>query len=106
MNKYVLVKRNDGKICMRYANTDFHKNMVLYGDTCLGGGMFTFDDENNEMKLWGKSDDFGEPQFDKIREKIHADEDLDGMRIILGNIYPSLEENREDITRLFEFDEW
>lgn len=106
MNKYVIVKDKTNKLTMRYANTDYHKGMVCNGETCIGGGMFTFDDDNNEMKLWGKSDDFGAPKFDEIKTKIHADEDLDGMKIILGNIMPSIEEHIEDITDKFLFDEW
>lgn len=107
MNKYVIVKNTKtNKLTMRYANTDYHKGLVGWNETCIGGGMFTFDDDENEMKLWGKSDDFGAPKFNGIKEKIHADEDLQGMTIILGNIVPSLEEHREDITNMFLFDEW
>lgn len=106
MNKYVIVKEKDNRIVMRYANTDYHKGMVGKNETCIGGGMFDFDDDGKEMKLWGKSDDFGAPDFAKIKGKIHADEDLAGTRIVLGNIYPSLEEHTKDITDKFIFDEW
>ena len=107
MNKYVIVKdTKENKVYMRFANTDFHYMLVMNGERCLGGGMFNFDEEKNEMKLFGRSSDFGAPNFDEIKEKIHTDEDLEGMRIIFGGAYPSLEEQREDITEKFIFDEW
>jgi hypothetical protein len=106
MNKYVVVKnKKSGEVTMRYANTDYHRGMVFNNETCIGGGMFTFDDDKNEMLLWGSSDDFGAPKFSEIKDKIHADEDLQGMTIILGNIVPSIEAHREDITDKFLFDE-
>ena len=106
MNKYIIVKEPDGKFVMHYANTDFHRGMVGKYDIPFGGGMFSFSDDDKEMTLWGRSDDFGEPRFKDIKEKIHTDEELDGVRIILGNIRPSTENHQEDITDKFIFDEY
>lgn len=105
MNKYILVKDDNDHYIMRFANIDFHSQMVEKNDKVFGGGMFTLNRDLNEMILWGRSSDFGEPRFSEITDKIHTDYDLDGWKIILGNIYPSLEENRTDITDKFIFDE-
>lgn len=105
MNKYILVKNHKDYI-MKFANTDFHRDMVGNNDIVFGGGMFTLDYEKEEMLLWGKSSDYGAPRFNEIEDKIHTDEDMSGWKIILGNIYPSLEEEqRLDITDRFIFDE-
>jgi hypothetical protein len=112
MEKYLLVKTKENEFVMRYANIDYHSGLLYRDETPLGGGMFTFDygdslsddSEPKTMLLWGKSDDFGEPRFDLITDKIHADMDLEGISIILGNIRPSLETHAEDITDKFVFD--
>ena len=105
MNKYIIIKEPNGKFVMRFANTDYHRHMVGKYDISFGGGMFTFSEDDKEMKLWGSSDDFGEPRFKEIKDKIHTDQEIEGVTIILGNIRPSIENHREDITSKFVFDE-
>ena len=106
MRKYIIVKDDEGRYVMRFANVDFHFNLVEKTDKRIfGGGMYTDNDETKEMLLWGRSSDYGEPKFGEVTGKIHTDSDLEGYKIILGNIYPSLEENRTDITSKFIFDE-
>lgn len=105
MNKFVIVKNMNNEFVLRYANIDFHKMMVHAGDEYFGGGMFFFNDEKNQMELYGKSEDFGAPQFDKIKEKIHIDEELQGMKIVLNTINRKNWTNEyEDLTKKFIFD--
>ena len=105
MNKYLIVKSDD-KFIMRFANLDFHCGLIDPKEIAYGGGMFTFSEDGKEMKLWGTSDTYGDPRFSEITDKIHTDEELKGTKIILGNIRPSIEDHREDITDKFVFDEF
>lgn len=105
MNKFVIIKNKHNEYILRYANIDFHKMLVHDGDECFGGGMFWFDEDKNTMELYGKSEDFGIPQFDKIKDKIHIDEELQGMKIVLCTINRKNWTNKyEDLTKKFIFD--
>jgi len=84
MNKFIIIKDKEEGFILRYANTDYHKNMVYKGEDVFGGGMFDFSDDGLTMTLYGKSDDFGSPRWydvKKTKEKIHIDEELDGITI-------------------------
>lgn len=92
MNKFVIIKCCD-EFGLRFANIDFHKDLV-HSCPCYGGGMFEFTEK--EMILFGSSADFGEPQWESIGEnKIHIDEDCKDLRILWKG---------EDITEKFIFD--
>jgi len=108
MNKFILVKDKKEGFILRYANTDFHKNMVCNGEEVFGGGMFDFNDNDTVMTLYGKSDDFGVPRWLDIKEtgkKIHADEDLDGISIRwLSGYGDNFEPIYLNFTDMFEFD--
>lgn len=105
MNKFVIVKNKYQEYILRYANIDYHYQMVYENDECFGGGMFYLNEEKNQMELYGRSEDFGVPQFDKIKEKIHIDEELQGMKIVLCAINRKNWTNEyEDLTNKFIFD--
>lgn len=106
MNKFVIIKNMNNEFVLRYANIDFHKMMVHAGDECFGGGMFDFENVNGKetLTLYGRSEDFGKPQFDKIKEKIHIDEDLEGVCIRYLTFTPDWKNNYEDLTNRFVFD--
>jgi len=107
MNKYILIKNNSEGYIMRYANTDFHRNMVDKNDEVFGGGMFAFSEDNKTMTLYGKSEDYGKPMFENIKEKIHTDEELIDTQIMLFNGYDcNWKPIYENITNKFIFDYW
>lgn len=110
MLKWVVVKRKEKDpktnkefwyYLLKYANIDYHKMLVGSCDECLGGGLFSFDHDNETMIIWGKSDDFGSVDFSSIKDRIHIDEEMQGWKIILRN-----GEKDIDITERFEFDYW
>lgn len=47
----------------RFGNVRLHRELLLPGEDCLGGGFYEFNYSNASMLLWGKSYDFGRPAF-------------------------------------------
>jgi len=55
MQKFIVT--SDGRF--RYGDVRLHKNLLLPGEDCIGGGMYEFDYPGSRMLLWGESYDFG-----------------------------------------------
>ena len=117
MNKFVLIKRKDGEFILRYANVDFHSQMVDNTDVVYGGGMFSFEDNNGveTMTLYGRSTDYGDPRWldifgvkiSKAKAKIHIDEDLANCKIRWMSGYDDeWKPIYIDFTDKFIFDYW
>ncbi len=48
---------------LRMGMVDMHKDLLLQGEYCYGGGYYEFDFIGNRLLLSGKSYDFGEPKW-------------------------------------------
>ena len=49
---------------LRIGDPIYHSNLVLDNETCLGGGYWEVNKDDNEMILNGQSSDFGVPMFE------------------------------------------
>jgi len=47
----------------RFGNVNYHRELLLPGEDCLGGGFYEFDYASSRMLLYGKSYDFGRPAW-------------------------------------------
>ncbi len=47
----------------RFGNVNLHRQLLLPGEDCLGGGFYEFDYAGARMLLYGKSYDFGRPAW-------------------------------------------
>lgn len=56
----------DGEL--RFGNVYLHRDLLHIGeDTCWGGGLWKIDYSRNAIMLYGRSFDFGGPDFTRIR---------------------------------------
>lgn len=51
---------------LRLGSVNMHRDLLLPGDKCLGGGMWDIDYVDNCLALSGRSYDFGAPRWDEI----------------------------------------
>ena len=49
--------------CLRMGMVDQHRDLLLPGDDCIGGGYYTFDYVANRIILDRRSYDFGRPHI-------------------------------------------
>ncbi|MCM1451119.1 MAG: hypothetical protein NC102_02585 [Clostridium sp.] len=54
----------------RFGNVRLHRDLLLPGEECLGGGFYEFSYASASMLLWGKSYDFGRPAFSLLDKLI------------------------------------
>lgn len=57
--KFILTDTGHLRLGMVY----MHKDLLLPGESCLGGGYYEFDYINSRLLLSGKSYDFGRPKW-------------------------------------------
>ena len=66
-NKFVILSespvKENGTARIKCAPCECHFELVTEGSKCFGGGMFIEKPEKKELMLYGKSVDYGEPQF-------------------------------------------
>lgn len=60
---------------------DLHRDLLLAGETCYGGGYYEFDYIGNRLLLSGESTDFGVPRWTWI-DVLHVPEVYRGLRIV------------------------
>lgn len=63
MNKFVLIEKPDNCAELVLGDVEFHRNLLWKGQKCLGGGFFKVKEDNRQIIMWGKSDDYGYPKF-------------------------------------------
>lgn len=57
----------DGEL--RFSNVYLHREMLHLGeDTCWGGGLWKIDHRRSAIILYGRSFDFGGPDFSRVRK--------------------------------------
>ena len=66
---------------LRLGMVDMHKDLLLPGDSCLGGGYYTFDFVSNRIVLDRKSYDFGEPKW-HLLEVLKVPSVYKGLRLV------------------------
>jgi len=84
-DKFIIFKRN-GVDCsgMRLGMVEFHKDLLSCNETCLGGGFFDIDRDNNVLYLYDKSYDFGYPQFENLK---YISEDFQDYKIMYYSLF-------------------
>lgn len=64
----------------RFGTVRHHKDLLLHGEHCLGGGYYEFDVVAMRLLLSGESSDFGAPRWNRI-DTLIVPETLFGLRI-------------------------
>lgn len=78
--KFILT--SDGHL--RLGMVNMHRDLMLAGDHCMGGGYYNIDTTNMRLVLDRESYDYGSPQWSKIQRLI-VPRDYEG----LGLVYQS-----------------
>lgn len=85
-NKFVILSKSptktDKDAHIRCALCDCHFELVGKEDKCFGGGMFIEKPEKFELILYGKSVDYGEPQFYGWKSLTMLDKKYEGWKIV------------------------
>lgn len=54
---------------LKFGVVDLHRDLIEIGqDTCYGGGLWTIDHSRNAVILYGRSFDFGGPDFTRMKQ--------------------------------------
>lgn len=54
---------------LRFGRVYLHKDLLMAGEKCVyGGGLWTIDEGRGAIVLYGRSFDFGPPDFDYVRK--------------------------------------
>ena len=70
MNKFIISE--DGTLL--FGDVRLHRDLIPSGDdTCHGGGFWLIDDHNGRIELYGRSFDFGAPDFSRLRRILTDD---------------------------------
>lgn len=70
MNKFVLITDSNTypeECQLRIGNVQCHFELVGNNEKCYGGGFFLIDYNKKTIKFYGKSIDYGNPQFEKFK---------------------------------------
>lgn len=63
-NKFIITLGGE----IRFGNVFLHRDLLPKGDaTCHGGGLWKIDNQNGRILLYGRSFDFGAPDFSEAR---------------------------------------
>lgn len=80
---------------LRIGNVQMHKDLLLAGDTCIGGGFWEVDTISMRLQLSGKSYDYGKPKWNFLAcegrqacpdGRVVKGEGLEG-DLVTGNLY-------------------
>ena len=64
MNKFIITQ--DG--VMEFGDVHLHRDLIPHGDsTCFGDGFWRIDNQRGIIILYGRSFDFGAPDFTQLR---------------------------------------
>lgn len=76
MQKFIITNMG----VFRFGDVNLHKELLLPGEECIGGGMYEFDYVNKRMLLYGKSYDFGRVKWSWVDTLILPDS-LNGLTL-------------------------
>lgn len=63
-NKFIISEEGE----LRFGNVYLHRDLLNIGeDSCYGGGLWKIDHSRQAILLYGRSFDFGGPDFSRIR---------------------------------------
>jgi hypothetical protein len=85
----------DGYLRIGYVR--MHKDLLLPGDTCIGGGFWEVDTISHRLLLSGKSYDYGKPKWTFVTGKLFVPEAYRGLRITYEGDSPMDDTNVSDI---------
>jgi hypothetical protein len=85
----------DGYVRIGYVR--MHKDLLLPGDTCIGGGFWEVDTISQRLLLSGKSYDYGKPKWTFVTGKLFVPEAYRGLRITYEGDSPMDDTNVSDI---------
>lgn len=77
MQKFIIT--SDG--VLRLGDVNMHRNLLLPGDHCLGGGYWSIDYVSLTVVLSGVSQDYGEPQWGRV-DVLWVPAGYSGMRFV------------------------
>lgn len=66
---------------LRIGSVQMHKDLLLPNDTCIGGGFWEIDPISMKLLLFGKSYDYGKPNWNFVTGKLYVSKDFEGLRI-------------------------
>lgn len=107
-NKFVILSESDtkegGEARIKCAPCEFHLELIEKGAKCFGGGMYIEKPEKSELLLYGKSVDYGEPQFYGWNSLVMLDKKYEGWKIVyVKNIEDLNHAVRVDLTNKIIF---
>lgn len=85
----------DGYLRIGYVR--MHKDLLLPGDTCIGGGFWEVDTISQRLLLSGKSYDYGKPKWTFVTGKLFVPEAYRGLNITYEGDSPMDDTNVSDI---------
>jgi len=62
-NKFIITDSGH----LRFGQVYMHRDLLDPGEDCLGGGLWKIDEEKRCVLLFGRSFDFGGPDFSEVR---------------------------------------
>lgn len=65
----------------RFGMVNQHKDLLLSGDQCIGGGFYSFDHVSNRLLLDSSSYDFGRPRW-HLLDKLRVPASCRGLRLV------------------------
>lgn len=77
MQKFIITSRGE----LRMGDVNMHRNLLLPGDHCLGGGYWSIDYVSLTVVLSGMSQDYGEPQWGRV-DVLWVPSGYSGMRFV------------------------
>lgn len=86
----------------RYGVVRLHKDLLVCGDICLGGGYYEFDYASGRMLLDRESYDFGMPRWHRLNGTLKVPSELRGLRLVYTS--PDRYVETLDINEEFEID--
>lgn len=66
---------------LRLGRVEMHRDLLLPGEDCLGGGYYEFDYVSGRMLLSGKSYDYGRPKWHCF-DRLYVPAAYEGLRIV------------------------
>lgn len=66
---------------LRIGSVRMHKDLLLPGDTCIGGGFWEVDYISQKLLLSGGSYDYGKPKWTFVTGKLYVPRDYRGLHI-------------------------
>lgn len=76
--KFIIETDDDLGDCLILSKVTYHRQIAVDFNKVKGGGWFKFNPVNNSFTFFGKSEQFGEAEFNLIKECVDRDRVFDG----------------------------